>query len=183
MRIVEFQSFSARIATVARILWIAPGSNLGLDACHQTSETDVQEDLSCLSSKDHFPRRKQKTIARDANRRIPVLLSSNCYCCSDTLDRTRKQLGLGCLPSDFRTSETDVQEDLSCVSSKDHFPRRKQKTIARDANRRIPVLLSSNCYCCSDTLDPSRSQLILATSQETVLRQRDDLRAQTCRSA
>ena len=37
MRIVEFQSYSARIATVARIVWIAPGSNLGLDACHQTS--------------------------------------------------------------------------------------------------------------------------------------------------
>ena len=88
-----------------------------------------------------------------------------------------------CLRAAINPSEIDVQEDLSCLSSKDHFPRRKQKTIARDANRRIPVLLSSNCYCCSDSLDPSRSQLILATSQETVLRQRDDLRAQTCRLA
>ena len=43
MRIVEFQSYSARIATVARILWIAPGSNLGLDACHQTSNLNSSD--------------------------------------------------------------------------------------------------------------------------------------------
>ena len=58
-----------------------------------------------------------------------------------------------CLRAAINPSEIDVQEDLSCLSSKDHFPRRKQKTIARDANRRSPVLLSSNCYCCSDSLD------------------------------